>query len=66
MSVSAEMISQVAIWREKARQGTLTQDEMRSAIAFLRAERTAMQPTKTKSKASPVDQTSLMNELDLL
>lgn len=68
MTVSAEHINQVAIWRAKAREGTLTQEEMKSAIIFLRGERTAAAATAktSRSKAASVDQASLLNELDAL
>ncbi len=67
MSVSAEQMAKVAEWREKARQGTLTLDESREAIRFLRAERQAM-PTGS-SKAKPkveVNTSDLLSELDNL
>lgn len=66
MSVSPETIAKVAEWREKAKLGTLTQDEMREAIKFLRAERLAM-PAPSKTKAKPqVNVDSLFGELDNL
>lgn len=69
MSVSPEMMVKVAEWRTKAREGTLTQDEMREAIVFLRGERTAAQPSATSRKSpskAPVDSKSLFDELDNL
>ena len=65
MTVSLEIQQKVAEWREKARAGTLTLDEMKSAISFLRAERMAMPPAKSKS--NPVINTDdLFNELSNL
>ena len=65
MTVSLEIHQKVAEWRDKARAGTLTLDEMKSAISFLRAERMAMPPAKSKS--NPVINTDdLFNELSNL
>lgn len=63
--VSAEHMTKVADWRQKARDGVLTQDEMREAITFLRAERVAMpaSTTKVKLKVNTID---LLSELDNL
>lgn len=36
---SADLLAKIAVWREKARQGTLTADEQREAIAALRQDR---------------------------
>lgn len=57
----------VAGWREKARAGTLTQEEMRDAIIFLRGERTAgvASAAKARSAAKPaVSVDTLFGELD--
>ena len=63
MSVSLEIQQKVAEWREKARAGTLTLDEMKSAISYLRAERLAMPPAKSKPKAAAINTDDLFNEL---
>lgn len=61
--VSLEHMTKVADWRQKAREGTLTPDEMREAIIFLRAERVAMPAAKAKAK--PIINTQdLLSELD--
>ena len=61
--VTEAHMTKVADWRQKAREGTLTQDEMREAITFLRAERVAMPAAKAKAK--PVINTQdLLSELD--
>lgn len=62
--ISAEHMTKVAEWRVKARDGTLTQDEMREAITFLRAERVAMPASGTKAKAKPINTADLLSELD--
>lgn len=65
MTVSLEIQQKVADWREKARAGTLSLDEMKDAIAYLRAERLAMPPPKSKSKPT-VNVDDLLFELDNL
>lgn len=39
MAQSPEMQAKIAVWRQRALTGTLTQDEMREAIAALRQDR---------------------------
>ena len=51
MAVSHAFQLKVAEWRQKAHEGTLTQDEMREAITFLRGERLAIASTATASKS---------------
>jgi len=65
MTVSLEIQQKVAEWRDKARAGTLTLDEMKSAISYLRAERLAMPPAKAKAKAV-INTDDLFNELNSL
>jgi hypothetical protein len=67
---SPELQSKIAIWRAKAAEGTLTQEEMREAIAALRGDRKAAQnasesSTKrvAKAKAAIPDADSLLDEL---
>ena len=65
MSVSLEHQQKVAEWRIRAREGTLSIEEMREAITFLRAERIAMPPSKS-SKAKPVvNADDLLSELGI-
>lgn len=67
MIPSENVQMKVAEWREKARAGTLTKEEMRDAIVFLRAERTAGVATAAKAKASAkpaVSVDTLFGELD--
>ena len=47
--ISPELQSKLAVWREKAAQGTLSMEEMKEAIGFLRADRRA---AATQSKSS--------------
>jgi hypothetical protein len=65
---SPELASQVALWRQKAKDGTLTQDEMREAIQALRAERATASPTgtsvkRTAAKAKPSSE-DLLSQLE--
>jgi hypothetical protein len=59
-----ETISKIAEWREKARTGTLTRDEMREAIQFLRAEREAIPASAAKGKPA-VNADNLLGELGI-
>lgn len=65
MSVSLEHQQKVAKWREDARSGTLSLDDMKQAIVFLRGERLAMPPPKSTAK-KVVDTSSLFDELNNL
>jgi pyruvate/2-oxoglutarate dehydrogenase complex dihydrolipoamide acyltransferase (E2) component len=66
MSVSLEMQQRIAVLRQKAREGTLTLDEMKEGINFLRAERMAMPPAKSSSKAKVVvNADDLLGELGI-
>lgn len=64
--------SNVQLWRAKARDGTITQEEMRLAIAAIRKERvgasavSATAKTKAataKAKAAPIDSDALLDGL---
>lgn len=63
MLPSPETQTKIAIWRQKARDGTLTMDEMREAVVYMRAEREAMPASPTRAKAKPVDVGGLLDEL---
>lgn len=65
MTVSLEMQQKVAEWRAKARDGTLSLPEMKEAIAFLRQERQAMPPAKSRTAKPKVDANDLLSELGL-
>lgn len=59
------MQSKVSEWRQKARDGTLTIEEMKEAIRFLRAERMMMPPSKSSSKKTPIDVDALLADVGL-
>ena len=70
--MTPDISAKVQLWRQKAREGTLTQDEMREAIEILRQGRTAAAATSavsrerkatTKAKAN-VNSDDLLSELD--
>lgn len=67
--MSPEMQIKIQDWRAKARAGTLTQDEMREAMAALREDRVAAAATSAKSRAAKpgkavVSSEDLLAELD--
>lgn len=69
MAQSTEMQIKLANWRDKARKGELTQDELREAISALREDRSrsvsAGVATKAKAKKAPISSDDLLAELDL-
>lgn len=67
MTVSLEVQQRIAALREKARLGTMTLEDTREGIAFLRAERLAMPAASSKSraKAPPPNADDLLAELGL-
>lgn len=66
MPPSLEMQVRIAELRQKASDGTLTLEETKEAVKFLRAERMAMPPsTKSSSKKVVVDADSLLGELGI-
>lgn len=70
MSVSIETQRRIAELRQKAQTPDgLTLDEMKEAIVFLRAERLAMEPSKSKPRTSTKTVTpnadDLLSELGL-
>ena len=48
--MSPELQASISIWRQKAANGTLTQDEMKKAILALRADRVGAQIASDKSR----------------
>ena len=70
--MSPEMNTKVQLWRQKARDGSLTQDEMREAIAALRADRAKSAGTSAVSREKKattrakknVNSDDLLSELD--
>lgn len=68
MSVSLELQIRIAELRQKARDGTLTLEETKEGIAFLRQERLAMPPAKasgTKATVAPPSEDALFKELGI-
>lgn len=71
---SPELQMKIQQWRAKAREGTLSQDEMREAIAALRRDRSALPQatagssvTRTRKAASAKPNSDdLLSELDNL
>jgi hypothetical protein len=69
---SPETQAKIQLWRQKAREGTLTQEEMREAIVALRQDRVgasgvsaASREKKATAKAKKnVNSDDLLNELD--
>lgn len=48
--VSPENSAKIALWRQKAAEGTLTIEEMREAVSVLRAGRVAAQRSSDESR----------------
>ncbi len=69
MSVSMEMQVRIAELRQKARDGTLTLEETKEGLKFLREERLAMPPAKAAaSKANalpPPSEDDLLSDLGI-
>jgi hypothetical protein len=67
---TAELINQVAEWRRKAADGTITLEEQKQAVLILRQNRTsaltASAPKKGGGgkKKAPVNADALLGELD--
>lgn len=72
--MSFDLSTKVQLWRQKAREGTLTQDEMREAITFLRQSRGTAAATSAASKErkstakakANVNSDDLLSQLDSL
>ncbi len=63
---SAEVIAEIAMLRQKHRDGTATIEDTKRGITLLRADRAAMPAVKSKSKAVIPSGDSLLSELDNL
>lgn len=67
--MNPELQNQISIWRRKAADGTLTEEEMKQAIIALRAGRmnaaSAASKSKAKAKAAVPDADTLLQELGL-
>lgn len=72
MAQSQELQAKIQLWRQKAREGTLTQEEMREAIAALRQDRIGAAGTSATSRERKaaaraqknVNSDDLLSELD--
>lgn len=68
MALTPEGQLKVQLWRQKSREGTLTPEELREAIIFLRQDRVTAAATSEKSrakKAKPAaNSDDLLNELE--
>lgn len=71
--ISAETQAQIGVYRQKARDGTLTQDEMKDAIKLMRSERVGAAVVSASSRAAksvakekkkPISGDDLLSELD--
>ena len=66
MPVSLEIQQRIAELRSKAREGTLTLEETKEGIKFLRQERLAMPPSKSSSRTKViVNADDLLGELGI-
>ena len=67
MTTSLATHQRIAELRQKARDGTMTLDDTKEAIAFLRQERLAMPQTasKPRTKAPVINADDLLGELGL-
>lgn len=68
---SPDLQSKIAVWRQKTRDGSMTPDEYREAIAAIRGERKSAanaseQSKRTKAKAQVPDAKSLLADLGKL
>jgi len=69
--MSPEVNAKIQLWRQKAREGTLTQDEMKEAILVLRADRQGAASTSAASREkkaagrakAAINSDSLLDEL---
>ena len=74
--MSDTIAANIQIWRQKSRDGTITREEMKEAIAAIRKERVGAsaksavsrerKATATaKAKVAPIDSDALLGELGL-
>ena len=65
MTVSLETQQRIAELRIKAREGTLTLEETKDAIKFLRADRLAMPQSKSSKAKVVINTDDLLGELGI-
>lgn len=72
--MSTVINSNIQLWRQKVADGSITQEEMKQAIAAIRSERVGAsnvseasrtKRTAAKAKAAPIDSEALLGELGL-
>lgn len=63
---SPETTSKIALWREKARNNTLTKDELKEALAALRAGRGMAHGASAAAKARTAKTKTIIDSDDLL
>lgn len=71
MAISHEAKAEIQLYRQKAREGNLTTEDLRHAIALLREDRMSAQAASTKSKTTKaakaaINSDSLLDEIDNL
>ena len=64
MIPSLEIQIRIAELRQKARDGTLTLEETKEGISFLRAERLAMPPSKSSKKVAAPTEDDLFKDFE--
>jgi hypothetical protein len=68
--ISPELQSKIAVWRQKAAEGTMTLEELTAAVAFLRSDRksalvaSSAKRTAKAKKAIP-DASELLKDLGI-
>lgn len=74
--MSEVILSNIQLWRQKSRDGTMTLEETRAAVEAIRKERVTASATSTKArstagakaksaKAAPIDSNDLLSELGI-
>lgn len=72
--MSDVIMSNIQIWRQKSREGTITMEEMKEAIAAIRKERVGssevsaaskVKKATAKAKEAPIDSDDLLGQLGL-
>lgn len=74
MAMTPETQAKIQLWRQKSREGTLTAEEMREAIAVLRQDRVGAAAISEKSREKKaatrakkdINSDDLLGELDSL
>jgi len=64
--MTPELSAQIQVWRQKVRDKTITQSELRDALAALRQGRASSAVTSAGSRAkkAPVNSDDLLNQLE--